>query len=74
MVSLKDALWLTGLEMTMYYDDCRMLHVTVICDAFGLELGRLEQPYAKDSETTAKFYAWKIIEQYNPQFMKEIKQ
>ncbi|AXC34601.1 hypothetical protein HOT56_gp37 [Escherichia phage SRT7] len=74
MVSLKDALWFTGLEMIMYYDDCRMLHVTVICDAFGLELGRLEQPYAKDGETTAKLYAWKIIEQYNPQFMKEIKQ
>lgn len=74
MVSLKDALWFTGLEMFMFRDEYRMLHVTVICDAFGLELGRLEQPYSMDNTITAKFYAWKIIEQYNPQFMKEIKQ
>ena len=74
MVSLKDALWFTCLEMFMFRDEYRMLHVTVIRDAFGLELGRLEQPYAMDNEIISEFCAWKIIEQCNPQFMKEIKQ
>lgn len=71
MLMLKDALWISGMEVTSYFDQPTRTHNFVVQDAFGQVLARKAFPVmgAMSLEVEVNHYLWSIIKQYNPEIL-----